>query len=327
MIENNIVYLKLTNSCQLNCKHCYNSIVDRTSSMSIDTLDFAIKFLINLSKEHIVYAAFHGGEPMLYQHDKILDVLSSTKTSNISWSMTTNLVYSIDDICIKIFKMLEHTNDLKPLLLTSWDYEIRFSGNQQKIWEDNVRTLINIGIEIQPIICLTNVLISNIQPDVIFKYFKNLGLNRFNFERITSTGRASNGKYSPKNLDMQKWLLKAYKIYEKSNFYIPLFDNIKKSIDGVLIGCRARHCMRDVITINPDGSLAGCPNTADKTYGTLNSIDFNIKKSFIACEACQNINCIKCKYFKYCNGDCFQLKFDESGCPGLYMIYDYLLCK
>ena len=85
--------------------------------------------------------------------------------------------------------------------------------------------------------------------------------------------------------------------------------------------------MRTVTTINPNGTISGCPNMANISYGTLKTIDENKRKMLYNFEDNKNIGCLCCKYFKQCNGDCCQLKWDNTGCPGMLSIYKYLELK
>lgn len=320
------IYIKLTNACNLKCKHCYNEILHNHSNMSKNILEKVIIYLksLNTNNEEIDIH-LHGGEPFMYDISNIQYLLYKTKNLNFKWTITTNLIYEITKEHLDIFKqMLPFDNN--PFILTSWDYKIRFKDDQQELWENNVRLLKENNINVQPIICLTNILIKEKEPEEIFKYFTDKDIYNFNFERITNTGRALDNNLRPYNIDLQNWLLKAYKLYEKNNkLKIPLFEGIKQSINGIFLGCRNRSCMNDVITINPDGTIAGCPNTCDKKYGNLDKIDTKIKENLINLEKQRSINCLTCKFFKYCNGDCFQLIFDETGCPGMKSIYSYIL--
>jgi len=88
-----------------------------------------------------------------------------------------------------------------------------------------------------------------------------------NFERITKTGRARECDITPLNIDVDKWLHSAWKTNKEYKMHVPLFDSIEQSCRGFLIGCRARQCMKTVITVNPDGSVAACPNTANNVIG------------------------------------------------------------
>lgn len=320
------IYIKLTNNCNLQCKHCYNSIMKNNYTMSNDTLKNVNKYIIDFKNKHekdIINIIFHGGEPLLYDIDSIIDFIKTLNNiNNIKFGITTNLMYKLTDKHFELFNLIKPFGN--PFIQTSWDYKIRFNSNQKNIWENNIKQLIKNNIIIQPTICLTNILINNIKPIDLFKYFIDLNIKNLNFERITNTGRAVINNLRPKNKDMNLWLLDAYKLYKDLNIKIPLFESIEYSFKKIYLGCRARKCMSTVITINPDGTIASCPNMANKTYGNLNETDIKKQEDLIKFEKNINEKCLLCEFYTFCNGDCCQLEFDSTGCPGLIEIYKHL---
>lgn len=323
------IYIKLTNGCNLKCKHCYNEIMNNHNSMSDDTLEKVITWLKEFKKANPndkIDISLHGGEPLLYDLNKILLLLDKTKDLNLRWCITTNLIYNITDTHLKLFHKMKPF-DNNSMIMTSYDFgDLRFSNdNERNLWINNVKLLHKENIEVQPIICLTDYVIKNINPQEIFDFFNNLNIKRFNIERITETGRATINKVKPSNKDQDLYLFELYKLYEKNtDIIIPLFEGVENSIKGIFLGCRARECMKRVITINPNGTIASCPNMANNIYGNLNQINVDLKNKLINFEKQIPASCLICKYFTYCNADCCQLKFDETGCPGMKSIYEYL---
>lgn len=326
------VYLKLTNGCNLKCKHCYNEQMYNHSKMSDDIICKAIAYINGLALKEKIQVQLHGGEPFLLKAEKIKDICNRLN-SNIEINATTNLMYKLSPQILDIFKQFTPVYSNNPLVQTSWDYSIRFSSkNQELLWESNVKTLLQNSIDVQVAICITKLLIENITPAQLFNYFSNFGIKYINFERLTLNGNtALNSQLMPSNKSLNAWLLDAYKISKQNNILIQLFESIEKSINGELIGCRARKCTQNVITINPDGSIASCPNTAHMPFDSI-TCDLEEKRNaqqkhvlWIKKEEIRNQKCYTCKYYKYCNGDCFQLSWDETGCPGLKSIYEYII--
>lgn len=323
------IYIKLTNGCNLQCKHCYNEIMNNHNSMSSDTLNNVISWLHNFRNNHqndIINISLHGGEPLLYDLDKILFLINSCQSLNLKWCLTTNLIYKLSDKHMQIFNLMK-PYDNNPFILTSYDFgDLRFNNPiQLNLWMNNVHYLMNNNITVQPIICLSNYLINNVSPEDVINFIDRFNFKYFNFERITDTGRAVINKIKPNNADLNKWLLNMFIIYQNRNdLFVPLFENVKHSFNGVFLGCRERNCMNKVITINPDGKLSACPNMADKSYGNLDEIDYCKKQCLIDFEKTINPKCLVCNYYDKCNGDCCQLNWDDTGCPGMYDIYDYI---
>ena len=299
-----------------------------TQVMGDETIENTIKYVTGFATQHpddVIDVQFHGGEPLLIGLDKLNYITDALETyQNIKLSITTNLIYDITDEHIKFFKRMLPYDDT-PYIMTSWDYMIRFSSDrQEKLWETNVEKLVSCGIKLQPIVCITNEIIKNVKPEYIFQKFSRLGISDVNFERLTNTGNVIGTNLMPSNNAVDGWLFDAYinndEIY---HFHIPLFESVEESVRGFLNGCRARQCMKTVRTINPDGSISACPNIANITFESVNDteIKHNVLKIICEKERAVNPKCFACKYYRYCNGDCCQLRWDETGCPGLKSIY------
>lgn len=324
-----VIYLKTTNTCQMNCKHCYNSISPFKGTMTQETINNVITYLNDLSKNKTLLVIFHGGEPFNCDISIIQSFLKAFENNkNVSFTVTTNLMYKITDDHLNIFKKMDKLYD-KPFISTSWDYNIRFATEaQENLWLNNVQYLQQNGIEVSPIVTLSKLLIDNKTPEDILNYFKQLNIKRMNIERITKTGNAEKNHYLiPLNKDVSEWLYEAYKLSIEMDIDIMLFNNLKQSIFyNNKVGCLKRQCQKNVITINPDGSIAGCPNCSQNIYGNIKGdFDSKLYNKFICDEEIKKNECYLCPYYEYCNGECFQLSWDESGCPGLKLIMDDML--
>jgi radical SAM protein with 4Fe4S-binding SPASM domain len=336
-------YIKLTNRCNLQCKHCYNArkSFDNGIDMTADVLSSSAAYIYNTTRSHCEFPhmiIFHGGEPHCAKNsvnimNKFID--SYDWGDNVQFNITTNLVHELTDDVISLYRRFTTGSDRFNSIGTSWDYDIRFNGNQEDLWKSNVRTLIDAGIDVQPIICVTQQLIDWC-PSVdaiktnLFDMFSQLGIKSINFERITSNGNAIINPVRANNRNVDNWLLQAYKANEQVGFEIPLFDNLDDSIKHRVCkqdSCRRRMCTRCVRTINPDGTIAGCPNKPEILVGRLgNDGVFEPYESFndeIRKENRHPLRCLQCEMHDVCNAECYQLEADSSGCPGLVSLIEY----
>lgn len=320
------LYVKTTNKCQLKCSHCYvDSTINNDEYLNID---YAINWVNGFCEEHKddnIIASLHGGEPMLSNIDDNIRLVKETKKNkNIFWSATTNLIYNIDDKKIDLFNEFVQ-KDGKKILLTSYDIKIRFNQAQEELWKENVRKLITLGVDVKPIVCLTSfITLKNIEQ--VFNLFIDLGICSMNFERITETGRAIRNPLRPSNNDLDLLLYDIYELWNRKyrkKLSISLFEDIEMAFNtGYLVGCRARECSSKVRTMNSDGTICSCPNKPENIIR-----DKNDENKYHSEELKKNNKCYSCKYFKYCNGDCYQLVWDGDVCPAPKKIYEYLYNK
>jgi len=100
-----------------------------------------------------------------------------------------------------------------------------------------------------------------------------------------------------------------------------LFDSVLTSfVNTTHSGCRCRSCEQKIFTLNADGTIGGCPNSAvDNTFGfitdemsTMLSSEGRLEN--MACESQRNPNCYGCEVFDICNGDCHQLAWQGDVC-------------
>ena len=144
-------YLKTTETCNLNCKHCFTS--GSNGPKVYWNPDKTIKWLqnfrkYNFHKHDTAHLELHGGEPFLVPVSEMQYVYENTKDLWIQQSMgiTSNLTFKLKQEHIDFIK-----GPLKNRCGTSWDPNIRFANEKQaNLWRKNVETLISEGVDIKP---------------------------------------------------------------------------------------------------------------------------------------------------------------------------------
>lgn len=318
------IYIKTTESCQLKCKHCYigDARLRKQFFNEVETATWLHKWIdYNKLNEKDLLISFHGGEPMICPEYKIKHICE--QFPNATFNTTTNLVYKINDEKRDLFFNYFIDKSInKPLTKTSWDYKIRFSNEEEeKLWKDNVKYLIDNGVFIQVIVCLTSLLINEVNPDDFLRMFKELNVNTISFERLTAN--TTEDKYLiPDYKKQDDWIYELYKVNEeKYHISLAIVNDIINAINGNFLGCRERKCMQNVITINANGTIGGCPNTAlCNNFGDIHTEPQ--KLAFSSCRLCsihneeqRNPNCYVCDLYNICNGDCHQLSWQDDICP------------
>lgn len=333
------VYLKTTETCNLNCKHCFTS--GANGAKIYFNPDKVIDFFARLRKEcgwvRSARFMFHGGEPMLAPVESLYKAYNGLKElfPEVRFGMQTNLVYKLTD---------EKRQFMKDVLFddgfgTSWDYDIRFGSTapnenvkariadaQRKLWEENVKKLtFEDGHYLTMIVCITKQLIENMEPIEIMNYAISLGFKHILFERITSDGNAKlNSDIIPNNRQQDEWLHKMFNQCIEHKTYEKIGNMLMSEIAEAFVyknhtANRCRSCEQSLLTMNATGTIAGCPNTAPSEF--WGHIDWSIQENLaskrrlkaIACERFdRNPLCYECPAFQYCNSDCQQLAWDEN---------------
>ena len=322
-----MIYVKTTETCQLNCKHCFTNGINGAKIYfnPHKTADWVKRLHSEAYKENdTMHFEFHGGEPFLapVSHMRIFYEETKDLWPNASFGITSNLTFKLKD---------EHWDFIQgPLgnrMGTSWDPKIRFENEkQEKLWENNVKELIKQGVTIKLFISVTKDTV-NIEPIELLKWVKDLGVQEMALERLTGNGNALlHPEIFPTNLEQDAWFLKMHEqIVEHDARH--WFDNefmetiYNKFESGFLKGGTfCRDCEEKLYTINADGSLSGCPNAApEEQFG---HIDDDIKSLInsprriknIACERSRDPRCYECPVFMYCGGDCHQLAWQGDIC-------------
>lgn len=330
------IYIKTTESCNLHCQHCYiNDFRKQKEFFDWEkTANWVERYLnfFRIENKDVEFS-FHGGEPFLCDLDILQKFINRFPGAN--FNATSNLCFPIDLEFLNFIErnFLDYTRDGTPYIKTSWDYKIRFPKSElEGLWVNNVKNLADEGISIHVTTCLTSDLIREVDTYAYLDQMSILGVESLNFERLTEN-TTMDKSLIPDYLEQDNWLLKMYLENETSfGFYIDLFENIKLAvINGELSGCRKRQCMQDVLTINANGTIGGCPNTA--LLEPFSSIEKDpsdlIQNQCHLCllrkEQIRNNRCYLCPFFKYCNGDCHQLSWQNGVCPAPKKIFEYLI--
>jgi radical SAM protein with 4Fe4S-binding SPASM domain len=319
-------YLKTTETCNLNCRHCFTNGINGAKVYwdHNKVIDWIHRFSKQASDTDTVHCEFHGGEPFLVPPSQMYEVWDKCKESfaNATWGATTNLVFKLYQEHIDLIK-----GPFEGKIGTSWDPKIRFDNKKQvDLWRSNIKTLLNEGIVIRLFISVTKDTIA-IDPIVLLRWIRKLGVQEVSFERLTVNGNAKKfPEIFPSNTEQDAWFLK---MHEQSVQYGTRgwFDNdfleivYSKFETGFNKGGTfCRDCEQKIFTLNADGTISGCPNSAPEfQFGNIEDsiedlINRPIRLENIACEASRNHICYSCDVFQHCGGDCHQLAWQGDIC-------------
>lgn len=314
------IYIRLTDGCNMRCAHCYAKVnySDPQWINPYKCIDY-IKDYIKKTDASEYNISFTGGEPFYCANitipliKKIVCSLNGYLDKIIYFDATTNLMMdsSISDVINLLKSKVFMFND-RPFIKVSYDVGyMRFKDNiELNIWESNLQKLLanvpNIYIKLN--VCMTTFLVSE-SPKTFLNRMIKYGVHELHFERLTENTTKTTSLI-PSYADMDKWLVLLYKYYRSidSKIKIDTFENYRYALQGQFIGCAKRECMWNVITINPDMSVGGCPNVAFLT-------DEENIEALREEEKTKHEMCYACDLYQMCNGDCFQLSWQGLRCP------------
>jgi radical SAM protein with 4Fe4S-binding SPASM domain len=332
-----MVYLKTTETCQLNCAHCFTSGSSGRKIFfdSIKTIDWFHRLKAAVPHYRNAQVVFHGGEPFLAPVAEMRKVWTHVKDlwPNLRWGATTNLVYKLDDEKISFM-----TDCLDKCIATSWDRGIRFKNQaQEDLWEQNTKTLTKThGFTVTLNVSLCRDVI-NREPIELLEKAADVGAAYLQLERITPNGNARlNSDIFPTNAELDDWFYRMYQqtIEHRAWEWGPqnLFLNsiLTSLVHSAHSGCRCRSCEQKIYTLNADGSIGGCPNSApESTFGQLEDSIYKLmfspgRMKNIACESNRDPRCYVCPVYDVCNGDCNQLAWQGDICAAPKKLMTYL---
>jgi radical SAM protein with 4Fe4S-binding SPASM domain len=210
---------------------------------------------------------------------------------------------------------------------TSWDPDIRFaSPKQYDLWRKNLQTLIDLGVAVKLFVSVTKGTVA-MEPIDLLEWIRDLGVTELALERLTMNGSASSNLHIfPTNLEQDAWFLKLHEQSQQHDartwFDNEFLESVYAKFETGFLGggTFCRDCEEKLFTVNADGTIAGCPNSApEQAFG---HIDDNISDLLnnpqrienIACERARDPRCYDCNVFQYCNSDCHQLEWQDDVC-------------
>lgn len=320
------VYIKTTESCNLNCKHCFTR-GNRPARKFLDvekTIDWIRRYTKAIDPNDHVHFEFHGGEPFLAPLETLKAITKAIREDgpkNQSIGATTNLVYKLKQ------DLLNFIVDDLDSIATSWDKGIRFENpGQEFLWFSNMQKIRERGKEVTLNVSLSRAVLEMKTTDLLL-LLKGTGCYKVLFDRITVDGNAKEHlDMFPNNAEINQWYLRLHEASEllgaRKWFYNAALEDVYAKFEQGNSSCGTfcRDCEERLLTINANGTIGGCPNTAwAEPYGKISMEIEDLFKSskridVIVKEKTRNEACFTCPVFNYCGSDCHQLAWEGDVC-------------
>ncbi|MNO14046.1 hypothetical protein D3C76_36860 [compost metagenome] len=320
------IYVKTTGTCNLNCQHCFTNgkAGDKTPFDPDQVGDWVSDFMSRYPAHTHYHMEFHGGEPFLVPLEKLKRFADRfVDLPNVSLCAASNLTFKLTDDHVAFIK-----DYFGGFIGTSWDHWIRWSNDKQfQLWKKNLETLRDNGVGISVKVSVSKQLIA-MSPDWLMDQLDSFAVTEASLERLTLDGSAvENPDIFPSNEDQDNWYLALYLRYKERNprVRIKTLDILETKLQQnvVKVDTNCRNCEQNLVTINSDGSLSGCPNAAAKLHHAR--LEDGVEAFLVsdgrveqqAKELTWGDTCITCDVFDLCGGDCHRLPWQKGRCGGL----------
>lgn len=335
----NSLVFKLTEYCTQRCKYCYRDNDKKLPRfvMSDDVIRDAIEKYLNFIKMHMsfrksVYLIWHGGEPLLAGIDKfkkIIDIEEDFKQKydiSIINATQTNGVFFNDEWA----KFFSENNFLVGFSLDGPKqiHDIYRKNKRGRSTFNQTITAIQYavsrGIKTNIIAVITNE--SSEYPDIIYNFFKNLGISDIDF--IPCFDYDTDLTLKPKNyLDFMIRIINIWAIDNFGPLKIRFLNDIRKRIfaisnrERVTIGCEfAGQCGQNW-SVGGSGMIYPCECLTPVPRFQMANINETSFSELITSDKMNEVirstndvdaQCFKCDVFSICRAGCLNRRLSEN---------------
>jgi len=343
------VELRVTNLCQLRCRHCYINAGVREGNVQkiiwdeaiIDLVTEFLKVLVekitsnNLSSK--VLMKFSGGEPML---------LGAKRLAYFSEKLSKNVTYSCSGI---VSNFLNYNSEIGKIakeynwvVFASYDPVVRFGRNSEieVLFQRKVKQALEDGLDV----ILSVVMTKELFKTDILQYARSLGVSKIYLAPYVQTGRGKEAAnyLCPSREEVVEYIKHFYS-FERDIKIIPFDDFAEMYNEFIETGKGSIECWSDCYNdfgINPDLSITSIGMCFDGGYeygrvyrpveeaveeviSSHNRIEFMKYKLF------SDKKCLRCEFFGFCRGGCLSYEKHSyvSECRGLKSLLEFLKGK
>jgi len=161
----------------------------------------------------------------------------------------------------------------------------------------------------------------------LLEWTRDLGVKEMSLERLTNNGNARlYPDIFPTNKEQDAWFLNMHHLSEQHNartwFNNEFLETVYSKFEHNLTrgGTFCRDCEEKLFTLNADGTISGCPNSApEQQFGHITDelsvlLTSERRLENMACERNMDPRCYDCAVFHKCGGDCHQLEWQGEVC-------------
>lgn len=312
------VNMLLTDRCNLRCEFCCLGDLQNPNDESTDMdLSLALSIIDECARNGAVQINYSGGEPLLYDLDKLETILKKGKEKNLIQTITTNGVLLNQYIISRIGKYLDAVN-----ISLHGDEYCHNKITKSDCYKGVIAAIKEVSTKIP-----TNILFTlskgNNNPQSInsvINFVRELDINII-FARANEIGKAYDNDISA-GIEEVKQLVELVKAYKEVKISIAncipacVLDEkmyTKACSAGVSFGCICTN--GDVKICSESKEVLGTVNSSTTLKEIWNG---ELIKKYRSLEW-MNARCKSCKSFRVCKGGCKAESQDAFGADKLFM--------
>ncbi len=349
----NMMYKPIGAICNLNCSYCYYldkaSLYGEQSVMSFNLLNKIIREYIDVNDNEQIVFDWHGGEPLLLGLDyfkKIVEIQKKYQGNKLIYNTIQTNATLLDENFASFFK----ENNFLVGVSIDGSQSIHDKYRKDK-GDDSVFFKVMRGVE-----CLHKYNVDfNTLTTVnkasegrgleVYHFLKNIGSRYMQFmpvyEYINYADNkvvapdADNAMLSPwsvDSLEYGKFMSDIFDYWVKNdvgNYFVSLFDSTLANYCGLSPGtCVYSETCGANAVVEHNGDIYPCDHFVYPDFKVGNVCDMSLKEIMSSDKILKfGVNkrnmlpnqCIRCKYYFACHGECPKHRFDitQNGEPGL----------
>lgn len=318
------VELRVTNACQLTCKHCYVDAGPNPKQKIFwdkSTFDSVYEFLRHLknliaTNDGKVSLRISGGEPLLLDFEVLkYAVEKANAVLNFpSFGLITNFLAFNEDV----YRLCKENGFI---VFVSYDPVVRFENqNVERFWEDKVKKF----VPKDPNLYVASVVVTKLlQKFNVVERLSNLGFKTVYLAPLATSGRGRR-VYEALSVSREEYVRLVSSILDeakKRTVKVIPFDDFKFAYEKHLIQKQYYsgiecwgECYND-FGINPDLSVSMLGLCfSEKPYGFVEKGNeeesakkiwlSELRKEFTKAKLTRT-ECFGCEYYSFCRGGCF----------------------
>lgn len=317
------IILKISNTCNLRCKHCYEGDYSNGLCSTIMPLDILGRvFELAQNEYHHVTYVWFGGEPLLCGIDYLKKAIflqkKYSKETNISNRIQTNATLITEDIA-KFFYNSKFS--------VSVSYDGQFNDYLRQDTSSTLRGIKYLKDAGNHCGILSTIHSGNVDYQIgMYEYIKKMDCP-MKFNPIFPSGNAKHN--ADFLLDEERYIsenMRFFRYWCHDKTAVPVVNFIQSI--KLVSGYPERHCTNGQcfyhwLCIEPDGGITPCSRFAPENYRICSIEDITsfeqvyftdayaaiVAPAIVRRQKCKNY----CKWYPFCNGGCNSAAANEVG--------------